>query len=279
MEIELMTLIKKYLLEIKPVDENFIIDCAAIITKHLKIEDYLQNINFYKEDQKNILSNYTLDTRTLNFYWNTFFRLKKIPKNHKFEILEVLFATYLFAIEVLAHELEHAHQFSLVDFHHEDLKTEILRATTKIFREEYYYNPHSIMTFSPIFNIYQKLFVNPKKEQKMNEYYQNYLYAPFERMADLEARGLILKIIAAKKDALINLHNFYADLLLRKSLQPYYDELNPTKYYFKQMGLETDWQNLQIPENLPLEERYYLGLEISPEEHSKIANLEQKYSH
>lgn len=244
----------------KPIDEYFIEKLASILINELEINSFIDTSFQGKNPINFFLGEYIPKTKTFIIYLKELLRqifctiLLYFPSD---DIDSKFLPSYL-ADFAISHELRHVSQNRMLTIPALDLTTKIITLG----------HPDNL-NLNKLTQLYRWF-----------KYQRNYYNNPLEQDANYYAItrcNTILNQLEANGISFIRLENYHKCSSLSKLLTQYSDSLSPTESYFKALHLTKNWKQLKsdIPENLPLETRIALGLEISNEELVKLKNEHQ----
>ncbi len=256
---ELKKLVLKYSGDEKDIDDNFINNTITIASNYYALTEYIKNIyNLRKRwttcasyllHDKAIITDLYLILESLNYIEDDFIFLKN-SKNFK----------YLYAIQVLLHEVEHANQQKML-YEDNNIESEILNAE-----------------FAPSYKvkdalIIKRFFVYKKLKKLRNKFY---VFSPSERLANIKSFEVGEKISKILEDEFC--HDVMQYYKLKNLLNGYnvglinYNSNIPTKFYLQQINPNYDFNKIKkMSEQLDSETLIKLGLEASPEELHQIS--------
>ena len=232
--------------------------------KGLDIERYVKDIKIDEKatNKKYVLATYTFRNQiyllkfflqSFRTYFDTDEELNKLSGGYT-----KLFYKNLFFVKVIRHEIEHAYQ-EFLKLSGTDLESKILQNSCLITR-----------------SFHNNLLNNIEQKKYRKKYYKYYDFDPKERLAELKASMLILKISKlANIPEITQANNHMLDEYIYNT---YANSISPTIYYLKQMHLtnflkQFSWYCEDAQDCLDLVSQYfsfatriYLGLPISNSE-------------
>ncbi len=273
-KIQILELIKHYVTRGKKCDREYIRTLIELITKHGKLEDYvdISNSKVKLFSFKDCDAEYVLNDKTIYVYYLSLKCL--LMRHHKryrsvFDPISCEYKLMLLIVEIIAHEVEHASHIRLIEEGADSLKRRILDLSIipyKVLIPEW---SSKICFNRDNFNLLAEI------TKKVNEIrtIQNKFYAimPHEVMAEAGAMEFSLEILESLlfeyKD-LQSLYDYNLNEYLKQILRHYENTLHPTYDYFKALGLFDIKEHFidLSGEGLSLNERIRLGLEITEEE-------------
>lgn len=197
-EIDILRLIHHYSMNNKLVDEDFILKMMDIIVNKKELKKEIRNIDI--EEVSPAGNEYRINPATYDYkekkviaYLQDINRdIQLIDKKTPFlNKIEKVFAKNLEITRILLHEVEHANQHKKVDSNYHTLETDLLRISFK----------HS--------------------QENQNMFHEKYIYAPSERIAEIDAAENIKKIITPLKESLPTLVEYENVFVLQKRIQGY----------------------------------------------------------
>lgn len=231
-------------------DENFIDKIVEIVVNEKKLNKYVKKVEYNRnQDQDTMLENasYKIHERiiTVNILKLVKYLLKEYALiNYQKGPIIARYNYYLHAVQQILHEIEHASQLKKVDntdFHN--------------FTDE---------------ELLIKIVIDIVSIYNYDNYLENYRINPIERMAQINSYNLIEKI-AKKLDVNEKLNKYLKLKLLEEKIQGYGESksqiVGPTSIYLREKKLDIIKNQLrcyQNPQDIYLNEKLYLGVEISP---------------
>ncbi len=198
MEIDILRLVHRYSIKNKLVDEDFIIKIINSIVDKKELKEEIKNIDI--EEVSPMGNEYRInpaaydykEKRIIAYLEDINRQIQLIDRKTPFlNKTEKVFAKNLDITRYLLHEIEHASQHKKVDSNHPTLETNLLRMSFK----------HS--------------------QEEPNLFLQKYIYAPSERMAEIDAAENIKKIITPLKQSLPTLMEYENIFVLKKRIKGY----------------------------------------------------------
>ncbi len=283
MEEEILSLILKYTDAGKLADENFIYEVCSIIINEFDLDEYVRDIKIiYAGNKDSLLATYVYFKRIFKLYifideFNKYFTnnklIQKLPNEG-----QRLFYKNLFFVEVIRHEIEHAHQEYLKDYE-ESLESDILLATNNPYDKMISDNckMHNFIV-NDIQSERDLIRKSHKFTKKVLKYYE---YSPNERLAHIRSKLFSLELAKMNQDysRIAEINNKRLNYVIYHAYQ---NLDSPTIYFSKKMHLmpyieQYSWYHKNIRKCLekssqlyPFSERLLLGLPISTEERGII---------
>ncbi len=251
-----------------PIDENFVAKIVEIVASARELNDYIKDIAFGSFSSAKVA---VYKNQTLTIYLNTMLEYINRKISDNLQERDKTFLSYLILVRAIAHEVEHAMQQKYKDLNNSDIKSVLLRAcdtySDKYDQMESSSQKSSIILLTPILDYFKK-----RKAEFYNEtYLKNWNYSPKEKMAELKGLFTALKVgDTFEKERLYDFSNIKGIIEHEINTMVFYgyDKVSsPADYYLKQLKLhKARLEVARLSENLSLEERLELGLQITPEE-------------
>lgn len=197
-------------------------------------ENLIKQVYSNKYDNK-VIAIYSKKSRTIEIFLDTLYnylkeKTKYVWRNSSYNLYVTLLIT-----KIVLHELEHVKQYNMISSDRDDLETNILRGS--IYNYEYLYKDieKGIITEKGAYEYYSKY---------MKFYTNNYFIAPFEKMADATADGIVfsLSILFDNSDIIRYIYKSY----MKDLYNGYQDTNNPTKDYLVGIGKENTYKSLEF---------------------------------
>lgn len=275
MYMEIIELLYKYMKDNKEIDNDFAETVVNIATRYLELEYYVRSIDIVNAPSN--YSNrtpsgvYSRDSKMIRFYLQA---TVDFWKNISYKIyandIEKKLLVYLTIIKNLLHEVEHANQSKKVDASTNDIETYLLKLS--IMPTEASISKLCESIFFKDSGLSEDRMINAYNFIKSLLYMRLYQFAPEERLAEYYAYNAIFHILDLLNIKLLagsqlNTNFPYVSQLQRTfyydSLLQGYDKVaSPTKYYLEQIG-NTDFEIIDSKsQNLSMERKLSLGLEV-----------------
>ncbi len=274
-QIEILELIKYYVMHDKKCNREYIMTLIELLTKYRYLESYidLSKSKIIRLSFKTSYAEYDSSCKAVITYLNNL--LKMLSKTQKrledrFIRIEIEFKLLLIVLEVISHETEHATQAKIMEEGEDSLKRRILN-----------YSMIPLNTLCPPISedelkrrgtiaVLKEASIKIDRVKKTAK--KMYTIAPHEFMAEAWATEFSLEILSELYkeygEDLSRLWNYDYFLKLYKNLQHYKTTLTPTRDYLSSLGiLDLPDINLDLRgKGMSLDERMYLGLEITEDE-------------
>lgn len=259
MQEELINLVLQYVNQQKEIDDEFINKTIMIAKHYYNLNEYIKEICNLKKNWS-CEASYIFDSKTI--ITDTYLILKSLNnvKNEFICIKDSQIFKYLYFIQVILHEVEHAKQQKMIN---EDygVETEILKAEC-----------------APIYKVKDKMIIKRiyeyNKLQKMRKKF--YTFSPSERLAQIKSLEFVTDISKILEDEFCyDVMQYYK---LKNLLRGYNVGLinnlsdEPTKYFLQQTNPVYDFENIiKMSEQLPKNDLIKFGLKSSSEDLDKIS--------
>lgn len=233
MDVELLRLIYDYSIKGKLIDKAYLDKFIEIVVRHKELNHYVRKSKIMETGSETEsefqVATYTPFTKTIIVYENAINALleKVERKEHLFTDIEKVFYKNIVISQTILHELEHANQEKMKE-EEDSIESLILRASgvgIKGIDSEF-----DIFTLN---TSYVDYCLNLLKQREKN-YRDNYLYAPFERLAEIKSFSEIIEILKNIKEYIPNVLEYENYLLGKNMIRGFNDELfSPTIYYIQ----------------------------------------------
>lgn len=270
MKKRLLLLIREYVKSGRSLDEDYIINILKILVEFRGLENY---INVEKTDFGSLL-------KVIAKYYFKDKIIKVNMQNLGFEIEDYrsifernkkcsAYFPLVVATEILTHETGHAEHMRVIGSDRDDIEASIIRTTYRLSEED----------------------VGKIVMEERNAIYNHFnSFAPEERLADSHAYGIMADVLKELNRIELGdlglLEYSYKFLALDNLLAPYdeaedmfgQDEngcVSPTVSYFHLMGVKDSNVLDSSFRNLPLKDRFLLGLPVSKDELLTLYKLEE----
>lgn len=274
MEEELLNLIYYYCHEIHPIDYTFLNEILNIFINYHNLSSSITNFTLDSKSTSSDAAEYFLYSKKLIVYEECLKRLFVLPKGRSFNCEEIILSPYLASVAVLAHESTHAYHTTIKD--ENSIESKVINANLEALNPNRHYDLEKISHLNPRQEALYYERTKAKIEDMIARSKTYYAYSPTERLANIYAYKLILKLLKeiAKKTTVPNLTRLYEEKLYNAALSGYDSKRNPTKYYLKKMGVSKLWGKInEMSQNEPLATRITLGLNISKSEYQRVLSL------
>ena len=289
-ERDLLKLLCNYSYDDKYADDKFIFNSFSFIIKELDLDDFIKNIYLESNCLKDkVIAEYFFRDKYVSFYMNS----KDYLVNHQFKLFdksnskEKLFFKNCLILQTILHECEHANQMKKID-KSSNLESDVLNIS-------FFSNNKLIVDTLRGFNYSDqdiKSFYSTICKIKSNNYYNNYIHAPEERLAEINSIIRLIKIIEPVKHIFVDTYNAFMIKLYSNYLIGYKknnDKYSPTINYLKESGFEFvlpgyKWFNNNdnmcfnnIIYNYSFDDRVKTGLYITDFEYNNLLNKKKLF--
>lgn len=250
------------------IDQIYIKDIANIVISNLQLDCYVNDIKIEPLNDK-ALARFCLSSKAIVFDLNKVIKRLETIRGLNISYDSRLLFYYIETIEILLHEIEHVNQTRKTINHEQNLESKILTASIIFGCVSSDINNYQLLIDAGFSMEKLKLYFN----EKAMIYKSNYNIAPEERLANYYAGFMMIKILEAFKDN-HDLWQYKIYTFLRSLLNGYDISLNPTKTYLEELGTTKILTEEDLNgNNLALDKRLSLGLNIEDDEREKLNNL------
>lgn len=278
MKEELLKLIYDYSKNNKIVDKDYIYKVVCLFLNNYDLGSYVKYIRYkkYSKDNKDNIAGYSYRERTIYIFTEKFQEeilrksyLSNIVSNNQKIFLKNVELTHL-----ILHELEHAIQAKIM--------TEKTNTESEILKLCGITKSHEIITMRlQKIGLNQNL-INEILKNKLKMYYEYYLFAPPERLADINAHEKMIEILSPLKNYVPKIYNGEIIKMNQTMLKGYKEEsrlITPTELFLIKQGEEDNLQNFdwydkskfvalkKSKRNYDIIQRLKLGLPIDEDEY------------
>ena len=262
MEEKIYKLAYDYAINKKIVDEEYIDKVMDIVVDKWELNDDIEELVFFNaiefSNNKVMVLGYDfvrkkvyVDVEKLKDYANnSAVMLSDLPDLEKY-----LFYN-LFMTEAIIHELIHARQHKMLSSGcNNSIEARLVKASIPV-----------------TYGLDKTNSINPTNEENRKIYLENYDIAPFERFAVLGSCKTIKDVVPSNKDELFRLRflldHYYSFRQLSGYKQDNNQAMSPTHLYLSRTNQLQLWNEIK-DEVLSLDDKLYLGLELTNEEHKE----------
>ena len=248
------------------IDQDYVLNMAHIIIRHLNLDDYIKDVVITNLNKKD-LGQYVSSKKIIKFdIANTMDLLGSITDlNLSYEGRIIYY--YISILEFLAHEIEHANQYKSVDSKELNLENKILTSSLL-----YKSVRNNFDNYKIAFKNFDEKGLSEFFNKKFEVYSLNYYLAPEERLANYYACSLIFKILKDFPNSR-DVIDFKKYVFLKYLLMGYDVSLSPTKLYCEKLGVHLLTEDEYESRDLELGERLRLGLKITEQEKQNLDYL------
>ncbi len=280
MENEILKIVYDCSKKRKLIGEKEIRTIVALVLEEKEISDYVQKIKMSKKSPKNgdkiLGGSWVNSKKRLKIYIKNLYYYTKYEKRFKLlrNPLEQLIAKNLFIVQIIFHELEHAHQQKQYDEGINSIEEKLIEANILLTQFP--------ARFEKVWNglISSELFELYEANDKIL-YYHYYNSNPVERLADTNSFSTIVSIVEQEKEKMPYLFEYYNYLLNIRQIKNYKESWQmrhscPTENYLHGIMRPELWDEIEksYKENeYDLTRRLKLGLNINKDEYFLIESL------
>jgi len=256
---EILRLIYNYSKNHQEIDKRFIAQLVELLVSYKNLHNYVRDIEFHSYS-KDSVAEYT-NARTLKVYETNFkeaFDSYRLEKDEKF----------YYSVSLVRHEIEHVDQKRKRESSEENTQVFLWKACSAYVAKEDAFFDTIVKLPNPFFFIL-KIIASIISHKNDRKYQKNWLYCPEERVADICGNDLALTLIehAQNKEDLERIRNILNDEIMEILFFGYTKPLGPTDFYLSRFKQYSDClQLMELAKSLTLEERLFLGLQVSNEE-------------
>lgn len=242
METELLKLVYDYSAKGKLVDQKYIEKLIDIVVSSKLLNNYVCKFELLNDEQTFFengmsLASYSPFSKTISIYINGVNQMLEHHDRYQvlFNSIEQIFYKNLLISQIILHELEHVNQRRIID-NEKSLESEILRLSSAKMDFDM-----GIKLIESGYSIEQvMIYILSKKTMRNENYRQNYLIAPEERLAEIKSYQEILGLLSHIKEYVPNLIQFEQTNKLENLLRGFdYNSgflISPTISYLQQNG-------------------------------------------
>lgn len=236
---EILRLIYNYSSNGKIADNYFIEKIVNIIVHYEQLNKYINKIEYIpinNFDKSSVAGYKYSEKKVIIFYkeLNNYINMKKstdvlVSQN------EQLFYKNIEIVDCILHELEHAKQSKIME-NDNTLESDILKLTGVGKSRELIALQLKKIGLSSIS-------INNFLEEKLNNYYKYYDFAPHERLAEINSHSKMTDILYPIKNLVPNIYNLENILIVRSKLMGYTLNnklISPTMLYLMGQGEENN---------------------------------------
>lgn len=259
---EIIDILNHYIINNKDVDCLYVNDIVDVVIKTYNLEEYITHVAFSNQNVSlsSPEASFCVDDKQLCFFLvPTYQEIKEIAK--EFPIVnKTKHFNYLFVLNVLLHELEHARQQLRIN-QDNNLESAILTAE--------YEQQFNLKKQKNILNLFKAI-----KLQTLIR--KHYWFSPSERMAEIDGCNISREIAMTMDDNISK--NIFEYLEISNLLRGYCSSsiksiMNaPTKFYLKKVNPKYDYSNIVLMSKKTNGDSTLmrLGLEVEIEEIKEV---------